>query len=482
MRLLALIVLMIVGGVSAPWAHAAGRCATGLRGAKPGRFDAVRPLPRQGAYRLEEAPVPFRNGTAALTDHFRLIWGNVYPATDPDWADADGNGRPDWVDAAGEAFEQAYQRFVGLGLPSPYGAGTYYLDVYFANTGLQVYSSEVGRFVDVTVSSDYYAYTEIDTDYGVAYFVVNDDFSPHSDDEQAVLQATAAHELFHAVQRALGYPWDDEVQVPDRRWRDELWWFESTATWMEEVVAPDVDDYVTYVRRFLAAPEEPLGGTDGLREYGASIFAGYLWLRHGAQDLWIDVFSHAFADGLEPALRAALRARGAPALEDVVAAFWSLAAHPEDLWPDGTLYHTSSAPRLSREADGLPLAYTSSPYSAPGRWGANLFRIESVPGSMSVELSTPVPAAARVAVSHQGSAEVTVLESPTEGTPSVVDTGRESAPVYVAVVNAAGSSTELDYTLDMGAAGLPGGSQGGDWERTDGGSGGGCFVNTLSRR
>ena len=470
--LLLLIVLAILPG----WAFA-GRCATGLRSEKPGRFKAVPPLLRRAA-RREAAPVPARNANEFVTEHFRLIWGDAYDRSDPEWADADANGRPDWVDETATALEYAYSEVIALGFPAPYGSNPedqqdgFYLDVYFGNTGMEVCSREAydpnrppppdrrcqtelgpGEWVAVTVDSSYYAYTEIDTDYRVAYFVFNDDFSKHAEDEFAVLRATAAHELFHAVQRALGYPWDDEVLVPEGRWRSEGWWFEATATWMEEVVAPDVDDYVTYVQKFLAAPDEPLGSQDGLREYGAAIFPGYLWLRHGGPGLWIDVFAHAFQEGLEPALRAALGARDEPPLEDVVAAFWTLAAHPEDTWPDGALFRSSSfSPRLTRSADTLPLEYASSWSTAPGRFGANLFRVEGAPPAVVASLSKAEPVPSRLALSRGGKTAVWVVD-PGEA-PEVVQPGNGGA-LYVAVVNVGPSADAFDYTLSLNEADSP---------------------------
>ncbi len=454
--------MCLVLPVVVPAASWGGRCATGLRGDKAGRFETARPLPRRSALR-GVAPVPTRNASTFVTDHFRLLWGDAYDRSDPDWADADGNGRPDWVDETASALEYAYQETVDLGFPAPYGVGNYYLDVYFANTGVEVYSTEQGQWVTVTVDSSYYAYTEIDADYGVAYFVFNDDFSQHADDERSVLRATAAHELFHAVQRALGYPWDDEEQVSDTRWRNELWWFEATATWMEEVVTPDVDDYVTYVQRFLSRPEEPLNSQDGLHEYGAAIFPGFLWLRYGATDLWIDVFSNAFDEGLESALRTALDVRQGESLEDAVAAFWSLAAHPEDFWPDGEQFRAPAVPSLARAASTLPLSYTSSPSTAPGRFGANLFRLDRAPETLGVTFTPVNPATARLAVSRAGSSEIEVVDAP-EGRTDIRVSGE--APALLAMVNV--GESPLDFSLLV--EGPDGGGSGGS---------GGCFVSAL---
>ncbi|WP_169709404.1 hypothetical protein [Deferrisoma camini] len=445
------------------------------------------------------APVPTRNATAFVTEHFRLLWGNEYDRSDPDWADADGNGRPDWVDETATALETAYDEMIALGFPSPYGADTYFLDVYFVDTGLEVCSREnydpdstpsdkvcmtelgPGAWVEVSFGKDdssYYAYTEIDNDYGVAYFVFNDDFSLHADDERSVLRATAAHELFHAVQRSLGYPWDDEVAVPDSRWRDEGWWFEATATWMEEVVTPEVDDYVTYVREFLAHPEDPLNSQDGLHEYGAAIFPGFLWLRYDGPDFWIEVFSRAYDEGLEVVLDDALLARAGVPLGDAIATFWTLAAHPEDFWPDGERFRAPAVPSLARTASTLPLTYASSSSSAPGRYGANLFRAESAPSGLEVSFSSPNPVTARLAFSRGGGAFRQVVEV-SEGDTRVDIPG--SGPLYVAVMNE--DSSDLEYSLGIvpqtsSSASQP--SSDTTPEAASAGASGGCFLTVLS--
>ncbi len=447
---------------------AAGRCATGLRSARPDRFTPLRPVSRRMAPR-EVAPVPTAGAHVFATEHFRVLWGDDYPRFDPDWLDLDRDGVPRWVEEIAAALEAAYADQVALGFPAPYGSDRYYLDAYVGNTGVRADGQPV------TISSGYYAYTEIDTDYDVAYFVFNSDFSAHTGDESGVLRVTAAHELFHAVQRAMGYPWDDEVAVPDSRWRQEGWWFEATATWMEEVCEPQVDDYVTYVRSFLSTPEEPMRSTNGVREYGAAIFPGYLWLRHGGPDLWVDVFSHALAEGLEPAIRASLAARDGTVLEDAVAAFWSLAAHPEDFWTDGAQFRTSSAPRLVRSAATLPVAYATSAATAPGRFGANLVSVEYAPASVEAEYAPVSPGSARVAVSGAGDAGVTVAELVSGS--NVVETGSAGGGLYIAVVNTSGTEGDIAYSIEFTSETTSGGVTVG--ASGEGGGGGGCFISTL---
>ncbi len=462
--------VVFLGGVAAalflavtPHAWAA-RCGTGERRPAEPRFAPLRPVARAAG--REAVPVDTGGAHVRLTEHFRVVWGDGYDPSDPDWADPDGDGVPVWVDVLAEALETAHAIQSDLGFPEPYGSDRYYLDAYVANTGVQKDG------VAVTVGSSYYAYTDVNAAYDTAYFVFNDDFSAHADDELGVLRATAAHELFHAVQRA-DYPWDDEHLIPDVRWDAEGWWFEATATWMEEVCAPDVDDYVGYVREFLAEPWQPLASRDGLREYGAAIFPGYLWLREGGAPLWRAVFEGAWADGVDGALDAALGGR----LGQAVAAFWTFAAHPEDLWPDGSGFD----PRVW-SSDGVPVDLDLSGYRAAGRLGANLVRIGAVHGTVwgAVE---PVDPDGEWAVGVAG---------PSGDPPELVTPSADPSPwsqadgaVYLAVVNLSGADGDrparlwVSDTEDGPPREAPTGADPG--EAPSGGGTGGCFLTAIGR-
>ena len=88
------------------------------------------------------------------------------------------------------------------------------------------------------------------------------------------LHVTAAHEFNHALQ--FGY----------YQGSDGIWWQEATATWMEDVVYPEVDDYLQYFSSFLRYPEESLDRSSSsptdLHVYGACLFAHFLEQRYGA--------------------------------------------------------------------------------------------------------------------------------------------------------------------------------------------------------
>ncbi|HEU5037819.1 MAG TPA: MXAN_6640 family putative metalloprotease [Nocardioides sp.] len=86
------------------------------------------------------------------------------------------------------------------------------------------------------------------------------------------LRVTAAHEFFHAVQFAYDYA-------------EDPWLMESTATWMEERVADDVNDnrqYLPYGQ--VGAPGRPLDlfNRQGFNQYGNWTFFEYLSSRFGA--------------------------------------------------------------------------------------------------------------------------------------------------------------------------------------------------------
>ena len=90
------------------------------------------------------------------------------------------------------------------------------------------------------------SYLEIDNDYANPIYQQTKGLD--------ALRVTIAHEFHHAIQ--FGY----------YQGSDSIWWQESTSTWMEEVVYPDVDDYLQYLPSFLgSSPRAQLGQSRGRR-------------------------------------------------------------------------------------------------------------------------------------------------------------------------------------------------------------------------
>lgn len=212
-----------------------------------------------------------------------------------------------WIDLTLATLENTYAREVGeLGYRAPLADGRHggdgKLDVYLKDlgTGLYGYCAAEYRKKGRTASG----FCVLDNDYSPAQF-------PSGTSPQDNLTVTAAHEFFHAVQYAYDYA-------------EDPWMMESTATWMEERVADDVDDNRQYLRYSqLQAPYVPLdafSSTYGF-QYGNWIFWEYL--------------SHAWSDGI---VKKAWRAAGS-------------------LKKDGGLYSAQAVRSVLRTKGGLTRVY-----------------------------------------------------------------------------------------------------------------------------
>ena len=103
--------------------------------------------------------------------------------------------------------------------------------------------------------------------------MLDDDFARSQFGARAAqtLRVTAAHEFFHAVQFAYDFT-------------EDPWLLESTATWMEERFADDVDDNRAYLQfGQIAKPQVPLDlfETGGYAHYGNWTFWEFLGQRYG---------------------------------------------------------------------------------------------------------------------------------------------------------------------------------------------------------
>lgn len=96
------------------------------------------------------------------------------------------------------------------------------------------------------------------------------------------LRVTIAHEFHHAIQFGYYAKFDGS------------WWQESTATWMEEVAYPHIDDYLQYLTYFLSEPHRALnsGFYRSLHTYGSAIFSYFLDQRYGRalnRQIWEEI-------------------------------------------------------------------------------------------------------------------------------------------------------------------------------------------------
>lgn len=139
-------------------------------------------------------------------------------------ADLNANGIPDYIERAGEYADESWRILVdSLGFVDPVVPGSPY------------------RIDFLSVS--YYGETR--SAGSTSYIIVHSTFNgfPANDDpdgnQLGALKVTIAHELKHAIQYATNR-WSGEAGNSN--------WTEMDATMIEEVVYPQVNDYVTYTR------------------------------------------------------------------------------------------------------------------------------------------------------------------------------------------------------------------------------------------
>ena len=249
---------------------------------------------------------------------------------------ADAAPSTEWVALTLATLENTYAREVDdLGYRAPLGdrgiGGDDRLDVYLKDlgTGLYGYCAAEYRKKGRTASG----FCVLDNDYSPAQF-------PSGTSPQDNLTVTAAHEFFHAVQYAYDYD-------------EDPWMMESTATWMEERVADDIDDnrqYLPYSQ--LQAPYVPLdsfSSTYGF-QYGNWIFWEYLSQTYGeglVKKAWKAAGTQKSDGGRYSvqALQSVLRKKGG--LTKVYADFAAANTMPGLVYEEGAAYGDS--PRLAEE-------------------------------------------------------------------------------------------------------------------------------------
>lgn len=174
------------------------------------------------------------------------------------------------------------------------------------------------------------------------YCVLDNDMQGYASPPTASLKATASHEFFHAIQA--GYDWGEDA-----------WMLESSATWMEERFADDVNDN-RYFLQFgqLAFPQKSLDLFDryGLGQYGNWTYFEYLSSKYG-RDVVREIWEHAS------------ERKGDPGMHSTEAIATVVDKHGGDLGDDFVRYAAANTvPRKKYEEGGswgisAPMASTS---------------------------------------------------------------------------------------------------------------------------
>jgi hypothetical protein len=193
--------------------------------------------------------------------HFTIDYDTTgTAAVDP--TDDDLSGVPDYVERIGSALERSWTVDTdSLGFPAPdIGADRYHVKlVLTGNFGETVPNAAMpgGSYIQIRFSMAPFCGGEAD---------------PETCEANALL-ATVAHEFKHAVQVANGWPLLDLPR----------WWIELDASWIEDIVFDDSNDYYRFITNSNSPFMSPDASLAEVASYEDCTWGHFLSERHGSQ-------------------------------------------------------------------------------------------------------------------------------------------------------------------------------------------------------
>ncbi len=217
--------------------------------------------------------------------HFAIYYETTGYDSIPSY-DRNQNGTPDYLEFVARAFDRAWEVEVdSLGFrPPPDSLGN----------PRTVYPVYCRRMYSYGSTYPIYEIPELPGNNYVSFIQINTNFSfvnyPNTPDpmvrDSMAIAVTAAHEFNHALQ--LGYNfWLSDGGFSSV---EDIWYIESSATYMEEVVAPAVNDYLNYLPSFFQNLDRPLDESTGsFQDYGkvlVEIMLGELYGKQITRQVW----------------------------------------------------------------------------------------------------------------------------------------------------------------------------------------------------
>ncbi len=211
--------------------------------------------------------LPLTTHSAHFSFHYSITPGDTNAI---DSTDSNANGVPDYVDTMIAIFEQVYTTIVDsmkfTAPPSDSGAigddHKYDIFILKMEEGIYGYTAPFSVVKNNPASS-----TRTEKNAATSYIVMANQYQAEGKySAQQILQVTAAHEFFHAVQ--MGY----DVY-------EKAWLMESTAAWVEDEVYDDINQNITYLIKWFRFSYYPLDATASEFEnrwYGSWIFFRYI--------------------------------------------------------------------------------------------------------------------------------------------------------------------------------------------------------------
>ena len=227
-----------------------------------------------------------------IVGRFRVSFDTTGSNT-PALLDYQGNAIPNswqaYIDSVGKIFNHVWDIEIDTLKYSapPYEIGQSYYNVYVRQFDTVYYGQTMQIWPPVNGDQSpalYRSYIEIDNDY--------QEFNTKG---MNGLKVTAAHEFHHAIQiGSYGY------------WGNNLFAYEITSTWMEDVVYTDVNDYYNYLPTYFRQFSD--GRSFNSNSYGGyerCIWAHFLAKRFGRdimRDVWTAMQNKLFLESTDDAL------------------------------------------------------------------------------------------------------------------------------------------------------------------------------------
>ena len=202
-------------------------------------------------------------------------------------------GIPNYVLGAARIFDSVYTHIiVTLGYPLPPSDGGYaegvdsLYDVYLTNLGGTLFgltfpdSLQFDGIGSIRATS----FIGIDNDYQES------SFSTYNSRPLDAVRVTAAHEYFHAVHFGIDFT---EMENYTGGAQQRRYWYEMSATWMEEEIYDDINDYYSVLPFFFNRPRESIqqfNGPADFHPYGSCVFPIFLTEKYGVdivKSIWL---------------------------------------------------------------------------------------------------------------------------------------------------------------------------------------------------
>ena len=181
---------------------------------------------------------------------------NLEGPDSPSQLDEDSNGIPDYVDEVGIASDFVENILVNTlnFLPIIHDDDQKY-DIYIQDMGQGYYGV---NYLDID---------SLGNNTGSTYIFIDNEYEENEYYTTGIeaMKITVAHEYFHAIQGSYRTQFNSET----------LYLYEMSSTWIEDVIYPDIDDYIDsgWLFSFYNNPEQNISETDG---YSIALYAHYL--------------------------------------------------------------------------------------------------------------------------------------------------------------------------------------------------------------